>query len=73
MAQSAAKRIIIGAVIEIGRELSLDIVAEGIETEPQRDALRVMNCPFGQGYRFGAPLEPDVFKALVETTLGTKA
>ena len=64
MAQSAAKRIIIGAVIEIGRELGLDIVAEGIETEAQRDALRVMNCPFGQGYLFGAPLEPDVFKAL---------
>jgi PAS domain S-box-containing protein/diguanylate cyclase (GGDEF)-like protein len=64
MAQSAAKRIIIGAVIEIGRELGLDIVAEGIETEAQRDALRVMNCPFGQGYLFGAAVEPDVFKAL---------
>lgn len=65
MAQSAAKRIIVGAVIEIGRELGLDIVAEGIETEAQRDALRVMQCPFGQGYLFGAPVEPDVFKALV--------
>jgi EAL domain-containing protein (putative c-di-GMP-specific phosphodiesterase class I) len=64
MAQSAAKRIIIGAVIEIGQELGLDIVAEGIETEVQRDALSVMNCPFGQGYLFGAPVEPDVFKAL---------
>ena len=31
LAQSAAKRIIVGAVIEIGRELGLDIVAEGIE------------------------------------------
>ena len=64
MAQSAAKRIIVGAVIEMGRELGLDIVAEGIETEAQRDALTVMNCPFGQGYLFGAPVEPDVFKAL---------
>ena len=64
MAQSAAKRIIVGAIIEIGRELGLDIVAEGIETEAQRDALTVMNCPFGQGYLFGAPVEPDVFKAL---------
>ena len=71
--QSAAKRIIIGAVIEIGRELGLDIVAEGIETEAQWDALRAMNCPFGQGYLFGAPVEPDAFKALAGTTLGTKA
>ncbi|MBO6640540.1 MAG: EAL domain-containing protein [Roseitalea sp.] len=65
MSQSAAKRIIIGAVIEIGRELNLDIVAEGIETKAQRDALNAMNCPFGQGYLFGAPVEADVFKALV--------
>jgi diguanylate cyclase (GGDEF)-like protein len=73
MPQSAAKRIIIGAVIEIGRELGIDIVAEGIETEAQREALRAMNCPFGQGYLFGAPVEPDVFKALAGATLGTKA
>jgi EAL domain-containing protein (putative c-di-GMP-specific phosphodiesterase class I) len=62
--QSAAKRIIIGAVIEVGRELGLDVVAEGIETEVQRDALLAMNCPIGQGYFFGPPLEPDVFKTL---------
>jgi PAS domain S-box-containing protein/diguanylate cyclase (GGDEF)-like protein len=72
MAQSAAKRIIVGAVIEIGRELGLDIVAEGIETEAQRDALSAMNCPFGQGYLFGAPVEPDVFRALAGSTLGSK-
>jgi PAS domain S-box-containing protein/diguanylate cyclase (GGDEF)-like protein len=64
MPQSPAKRIIVGATIEIGRELGLDIVAEGIETEAQRDALKAMNCPFGQGYLFGAPVEPDAFKAL---------
>jgi PAS domain S-box-containing protein/diguanylate cyclase (GGDEF)-like protein len=73
MPQSAPKRIIVGAVIEIGRELGLDIVAEGIETEAQREALRAMNCPFGQGYLFGAPVEPDVFKALAGTRFGTKA
>src|SRR5690606_31198225 len=71
MSQSPAKRIIVGATIEIGRELGLDIVAEGIETEAQKDALRAMNCPFGQGYLFGAPVEPDVFKALIGTTSGS--
>jgi PAS domain S-box-containing protein/diguanylate cyclase (GGDEF)-like protein len=68
MSRSAAKRIIVGSTIEIGRELGLDIVAEGIETEAQRDALKGMNCPFGQGYLFGAPVEPDAFKALVGST-----
>jgi len=67
MQQSAAKRIIVGATIEIGRELGIDIVAEGIETEAQRDALRNLNCPMGQGYLFGAPIEPDAFKKLAET------
>lgn len=71
MAQSAAKRIIVRAVIQIGRELGLDIVAEGIETEAQRDALKEMNCPFGQGYLFGAPVEADAFKALVEVREAT--
>lgn len=66
MSQSA-KRIIVGATVEIGRELGLDIVAEGIETEAQRDALKAMNCPFGQGYLFAAPVEPEVFKALAGT------
>ncbi len=66
--QSAAKRIIIGAVIEVGRELGLDVVAEGIETEVQRDALLAMNCPIGQGYFFGPPLEPDAFKTLAGAT-----
>jgi PAS domain S-box-containing protein/diguanylate cyclase (GGDEF)-like protein len=69
MQQSAAKRIIVGATIDIGRELGIDIVAEGIETEAQRDALRKVNCPMGQGYLFGAPVEPDVFRALAKTTL----
>ena len=73
MPQSAAKRIIIGAVIDVGRELGIDVVAEGIETEAQRDALRVMNCPIGQGYLFSPAVEPDVFKAFAGTTLGTKA
>jgi EAL domain-containing protein (putative c-di-GMP-specific phosphodiesterase class I) len=73
LSQSAAKRIIIAAVIEIGRELGLDIVAEGIETEAQREALRGMNCPFGQGHLFGPPVEGEVFKALARRTSGTRA
>lgn len=72
MSKSAAKRIVIGAVVEIGRELGLDIVAEGIETEAQRNALAAMNCPFGQGYLFGAPVDPDAFTALAGSAAGGK-
>jgi EAL domain-containing protein (putative c-di-GMP-specific phosphodiesterase class I) len=46
------KRIIVGAVIELGAELGIDIVAEGIEHEGERAMLRDMNCNLGQGYLF---------------------
>ncbi|HZO49017.1 MAG TPA: EAL domain-containing protein [Gaiellaceae bacterium] len=44
------------AVVRLGSTLSLDIVAEGIETPAQRDELLVLGCDFGQGYLFARPL-----------------
>src|SRR5581483_7821116 len=44
------------AVVRRGSTLSLDIVAEGIETPAQRDELLVLGCDFGQGYLFARPL-----------------
>jgi EAL domain-containing protein (putative c-di-GMP-specific phosphodiesterase class I) len=38
---------------------SFDVVAEGIETERQRDFLAELNCEFGQGYLFSRPLTED--------------
>ncbi|HZO51017.1 MAG TPA: EAL domain-containing protein, partial [Gaiellaceae bacterium] len=36
--------------------LSLDIVAEGVETPAQRDELLALGCDLGQGYLFARPL-----------------
>ncbi|MEW6583596.1 MAG: EAL domain-containing protein, partial [Actinomycetota bacterium] len=44
------------AIIAIGHRLSLETVAEGIETPDQVDALRSLGCEMGQGYRFATPL-----------------
>jgi len=60
----AAKRIIVGAVIRLGAELGIDIVAEGIEQEGERAALRAMNCKLGQGRLFSAPLSEEDFATL---------
>ena len=46
------------AIIRIGESLGLTTVAEGIEREDQRDRLRELRCPFGQGYLFAKPLSP---------------
>ena len=61
---SATKRIIVASVIQLGAELGLDIVAEGIEQESERALLRAMNCPFGQGNYFSRPLPPEEFATL---------
>ena len=46
---------VIEAVLALGRALSLDIIAEGVETEAQRTLLLAMGCVYGQGYLFGRP------------------
>jgi len=46
---------IISAILALARSLDLEVVAEGIETEAQRQALIEMGCVYGQGYLFGHP------------------
>ena len=63
---SAGGRAVAAAVINLANGLGLGVVAEGIETEEQRDVLRAMGCHFAQGYLLGKPMsEPDAV-ALVE-------
>lgn len=62
----AVKRIIVGAVIKLGAELDIDIVAEGIEQEGEREILRSMNCNLGQGYLFSPPLSEEHFAVLAQ-------
>ena len=44
------------AIIRLGATLGLNTVAEGIEHPSQRDLLRRLECPFGQGFLFSRPL-----------------
>jgi len=46
---------VVQALVGLGRALSLDIVAEGVETTSQADRLREVGCGFGQGYLWGRP------------------
>jgi EAL domain-containing protein (putative c-di-GMP-specific phosphodiesterase class I) len=43
-------------IVQIARTLSLEVVAEGIETEVQRDLLSSMGCHYGQGYLLAMPM-----------------
>ena len=46
------------AVIDTGHAIGLVVVAEGIETERQRDYLAAIGCDEGQGHLFAQPLTP---------------
>ncbi len=50
-----ANRAIIRAIIGLCRDLGVDVVAEGVETEAQADILRAEGCEFMQGYLWGRP------------------
>jgi diguanylate cyclase (GGDEF)-like protein len=53
-ATSASSKII-AAVIALARSMDIQVIAEGIETSDQHNALAAMGCPLGQGYLLGRP------------------
>lgn len=50
------KKNITGAIINLGHELSLEVVAEGVEEEGQLEYLKQCNCDLIQGYLFSRPI-----------------
>lgn len=50
------------AIIEAAHALGLIVVAEGIETEPQRAFLSGCGCDEGQGFLFGRPVAPEALR-----------
>jgi diguanylate cyclase (GGDEF)-like protein/PAS domain S-box-containing protein len=57
--------VIVAATIALAHSLGLAVVAEGVETEAQRDFLRSKNCEEAQGYLFARPMPLAQFEALV--------
>ncbi len=47
---------IVKAIVNLARNLSLKVIAEGIETEVQLEKLKSLNCEGGQGYFLAAPM-----------------
>ena len=57
---------IVRAIVDLGHSLSLRVVAEGVEEEAARDALRDMNCDQAQGYLIARPMPMDKFDAWIQ-------
>ncbi|RZU72386.1 diguanylate cyclase/phosphodiesterase [Micromonospora kangleipakensis] len=56
METSAEAAAVIRSTLDLGRSLDLAVVAEGVESEPQRRALWELGCGAGQGHLFARPL-----------------
>ena len=56
LGDDADDREIVTAIIAMGRNMGMAVMAEGVETRAQRDFLRNHGCDFAQGYLFARPL-----------------
>ncbi len=52
------------AIVVMAHKLDIKVIAEGIETEMQKDLLSKMGCNYGQGYHFSRPIPADEFEKL---------
>lgn len=53
------------AIIAMAHKLGLEVIAEGVETEAQRDLLTAIGCDYMQGFLFSKALPPEEFEALL--------
>lgn len=62
---------IVKTILMLGDNLGMDVVAEGIETEPQLERLQQLGCRLGQGYLFARPVEASTAQKLIDIKAGS--
>ena len=68
MARDHANRALVRSTVELGRNLGLTVVAEGVEDVETHAALHSVGCDLAQGYHFARPLPGDVLTARLRQT-----
>lgn len=51
-----AARSIVKAIVDLGKAMNLEVLAEGVETKEQFELLGDLSCDIAQGYYYGKPL-----------------
>jgi diguanylate cyclase (GGDEF)-like protein/PAS domain S-box-containing protein len=70
IAVSTQRLALVEVIVRIAKTLELTVIAEGIESEVQRDMLVSMGCRYGQGYLLAAPMPADEAEALLRVGHG---
>jgi diguanylate cyclase (GGDEF)-like protein/PAS domain S-box-containing protein len=60
-------------IVQVGRDLGMQVVAEGIEQPRQLAELREMGCGYGQGFLVARPMAASGVEALIRTATGAPA
>ncbi|MCF6508162.1 EAL domain-containing protein [Blastococcus sp. MG754426] len=68
---SAPSSPLVAGIVGLAHGLGLRVVAEGVETCSQAEALQGMACSRGQGYLFGRPAEPAAVRGLLLERAGS--
>ncbi|MBV9316028.1 MAG: EAL domain-containing protein [Gammaproteobacteria bacterium] len=65
--EDAGDATIVRTIIEMGRSLGMEVIAEGVESQAQLQFLRTNGCHYGQGRLFGEPCTVEELLALLVT------
>lgn len=65
LATDSSDRAIVRTIIAMAQSLNFDVIAEGVETEEQRQILFKKGCTHYQGYLFGRPVPIEQFNAML--------
>jgi diguanylate cyclase (GGDEF)-like protein/PAS domain S-box-containing protein len=57
------------AIVMMAHKLGLKVIAEGVETQAQRDRLIAAGCDYAQGYLFSKPIPPEEFELLLKNSI----
>ncbi len=61
---------IVQTIISLARDLGVNVIAEGVETEEQTQRLKDLNCDQAQGFLFREPVDPESVEALLTRVSG---
>jgi len=56
---------IVRTIVQLGHNLGLRVIAEGVETAPQREVLRHLGCDYAQGYFYSVPVAADTAQRML--------